>query len=109
MSKVKMCKNRLVFVIFSLKYLISQVYVCFLCVYLSPGQTRKHCCRNICDSQCFLECFPIFPPMETLLQKQILLPGKQECFLSSSETFDVSLVRFLLRKHYFSVCPPWEP
>jgi hypothetical protein len=58
MSKVKMCKNRLVFVIFSLKYLISQVYVRFLCVYLIPGQTRKHCCRNICDSQCFLECFP---------------------------------------------------
>ena len=22
---------------------------------LSPGQTRKHCCGNICDSRCFLK------------------------------------------------------
>ena len=80
----------------------------FLCVYLSPGQTRKHCCRNIRDSRCFLECIPFCPPVETMLRKQILLPRKQECFLSSSETFDVSQVRFLSRKHCFPVLPPWE-
>ena len=58
---------------------------------LSPGQTRKHCCRNICDSRCFLKCFPVCPPVETLLRKQNLLPEKQKCFLANSETFDVSL------------------
>ena len=58
---------------------------------LSPGQTRKHCCGNICDSRCFLKCFPVCPPMETLLRKQNLLPEKQKCFLANSETFDVSL------------------
>jgi hypothetical protein len=58
---------------------------------LSPGQTRKHCCGNICDSWCFLKCFPICPPMETLLRKQNLLPEKQKCFLANSETFDVSM------------------
>ena len=29
-------------------------------VLLSPGQTRKRC-GNICDSRCFLECFPCLP------------------------------------------------
>jgi hypothetical protein len=44
---------------------------------LSPGQTRKHCCGNICDSRCFLECFHVCLPVETLLRKQNL---KQKCF-----------------------------
>ena len=34
-------------------------------------------------------------------RKQNLLPGKQKCFLSNSETFHVSQVWFLLRKHCF--------
>jgi hypothetical protein len=51
----------------------------------------KHCCGNICDSRCFLKCFHVCPPVETLLRKQNLLPGKQKCFLQTSETFDVSL------------------
>jgi hypothetical protein len=41
--------------------------------------------------------------VETSLQKHNLLPEKQKCFLSDSETFHVSQVRFLLRKHYFQV------
>jgi hypothetical protein len=41
---------------------------------LSPGKTRKHC-----DSRCFLKCFHVCPPVETLLRKQNLLPGKQKC------------------------------
>ena len=71
--------------------------------YACPGQTRKHCCGNICDSRCFLKCFPVCPPVETLLRKQNLLPGKQKCFLSNSETFHVSQAWFLLRKHCFLV------
>jgi hypothetical protein len=60
---------------------------------LSPGQTRKHCCgKNICDSRGFLKCFPVCPPVETLLRKQNLLPEKQKCFLANSETFDLSYV-----------------
>ena len=55
---------------------------------------RKHC-----DSPCFLKCFCVCPPVETSLQKHNLLPEKQKCFLSNSETFHVSQVRFLLRKH----------
>ena len=42
-------------------------------------------------------------PVETSLQKHNLLPEKQKCFLSNSETFHVSQVRFLLRKHCFLV------
>jgi hypothetical protein len=67
------------------------------------GQTRKHCCGNICYSRCFLKCFHVCPPVETLLRKQSLLPGKQKCFLS--ETFDVSLCFSLM---FPSVCPLWE-
>ena len=73
-------------------------------VLLSPGQTRKHC-GNICDSRCFLECFPVCPPVETLLRKQNLLPEKQNCFLANSETFDVSLCFSLM---FPSVCPLWK-
>jgi hypothetical protein len=76
-----------------------------LCRVLSPGQTRKHCCGNICDSWCFLKCFPVCPPMETLLRKQNLLPEKQKCFLANSETFYVSLCFSLM---FPSVCPLWE-
>jgi hypothetical protein len=72
---------------------------------LSPGQTRKHCCGNICDSRCFLICFPVCPPVETLLRKQNLLPEKQNYFLANSETFDVSLCFSLM---FPSVCPLWE-
>jgi hypothetical protein len=71
----------------------------------SPGQTRKHCCGNICDSRCFLKCFPVCPPAETLLRKQNLLPEKQKCFLANSETFGVSLCLSLM---FPSVCPLWE-
>ena len=63
---------------------------------LSPGQTRKHCCGNICDSRCFLKCFPVCPRVETLL------PEKQKCFLANSEIFDVSLCFSLM---FPSVCP----
>jgi hypothetical protein len=62
-------------------------------------------CRNICDSRCFLRCFHVCPPVETLLRKQNLLPGKQKCFLSNSETFDVSLCFSLM---FPSVCPLLE-
>jgi hypothetical protein len=72
---------------------------------LSPGQTRKHCCGNICDSRCFFKCFPVCPPVETLLRKQNLLPEKQKCFLANSETFDVPLCFSLM---FPSVCPLWE-
>jgi hypothetical protein len=72
---------------------------------LSPGQTRKHCCGNICDSRCFLKCFPVCPHMETLLRKQNLLPEIQRCFLANSETFDVSLCFSLM---FPSVCPLLE-
>jgi hypothetical protein len=72
---------------------------------LSPGQTRKHCCGNICDSRCFIKCFPVCPPVETLLRKQNLLPEKQKCFLVNSETFDVSLCFSLM---FPSVCPLLE-
>ena len=66
-------------------------------------QTSKHCCGNtICDSRCFLKCFPVCPPVETLLRKQNLLPEKQNCFLANSETFDVSLCFSLM---FPSVCP----
>jgi hypothetical protein len=61
---------------------------------LSPGQTRKHCCGNICDSRCFLKCFPVCPPVETLLRKQNLLPEKQKCFLANSETLMFSYVSY---------------
>ena len=67
-----------------------------------PGQTRKHCCVKICDSRCFLKCFHVCPPVETLLRKQNLLPGKQKCFLAKSETFDVSLCISLM---FSCVCP----
>jgi hypothetical protein len=76
-----------------------------LSIVLSPGQTRKHCCGNICDSRCFLKCFPVCPPVETLLRKQNLLPEKQKCFLQNSETFDVSLCPSLM---FPSVCPLWD-
>ena len=79
--------------------------ISFLLVNLSPGQTRKHCDGNICDSRCFLKCFPVCPPVETLLRKQNLLPEKQKCFLANSETFDVSLCFSLM---FPSVCPLWE-
>ena len=72
---------------------------------LSLGQTRKHCCGNICDSRCFLKCFPVCPLVKTLLRKQNLLPGKQNCFLPISETSDVSLCFSLM---FPSVCPLWE-
>jgi hypothetical protein len=72
---------------------------------LSPGQTRKHCCGNICDSRCFLKCFPVCPPVETLLRKQNLLPEKQKCLLANSDTFNVSLCFSLM---FPSVCPLWE-
>ena len=68
----------------------------------------QHCCGNICDSWCFLDCFVVCPPVETLLWKQFLLPGKHKCFIPNSETFDVSRVGSLLQKHCFSVRPPWE-
>jgi hypothetical protein len=71
---------------------------------LSPEQTRKHSCGSICDSRCFIKCFPVCP-VETLLRKQNLLPGKQKCFLPTSETFDVSLCFSLM---FPSVCPLWE-
>ena len=61
---------------------------------LSPGQTRKHCCGNICDSRCFLKCFHVCPPVETTLPKQNLL-------LPNAETFDVSLCFSLM---FPSVC-----
>jgi hypothetical protein len=77
----------------------------FIGITLSPGQTRKHCCGNICDSRCFLKCFPVCPPVETLLRKQNLLPKKQKCFLPNSETFDVSLCFSLM---FPSVCSLWE-
>jgi hypothetical protein len=41
--------------------------------------------------------------VETSLQKHNLLPEKQKCFLSNLETFHVSQVQFLLRKHCFLV------
>ena len=58
--------------------------------------------ENICDSRCFLKCFPVCPPVETLLRKQNLLPEKQKCFLANLETFDVSLcfsLMFLVFAH----------
>ena len=75
------------------------------CWDFSLGQTRKHCCGNICDSRCFLKCIHVCPPVETLLRKQNLLPGKQKYFLANSETFDVSLCFSLM---FPSVCPLWE-
>ena len=80
----------------------------------------------MCDWRCFLKCFPVCPPVETLLRKHVwlamfpqsfpvcppaetllrkqnLLPGKQKCFLWNSETFHVSQAWFLLWKHCFLV------
>jgi hypothetical protein len=74
---------------------------------LSPGQTRKHCSGNICDSRCFLKCFPVCPPVETLLRKQNLLPEKKKCFLANSETLDVSLC-FSLMFPIVRLCPLLE-
>ena len=51
----------------------------------------------------FPQSFPVCPPAETLLRKWNLLPGKQKCFQSNSETFHVSQAWFLLRKHCFLV------
>jgi hypothetical protein len=47
----------------------------------------------------------VCPPVETLLRKQNLLPGKQKCFLPNPETFDVSLC---CSPMFPSVCPLWE-
>ena len=44
------------------------------------------------------QCFHVCPPRKTLLRKQNLLPRKQKCFPTNSETF-------LLRKQCFVVCP----
>jgi hypothetical protein len=52
---------------------------------LSPGQTRKHCCGNICDSRCFIKCFPVCPPVETLLREPNLLPEWREAKIFPSE------------------------
>jgi hypothetical protein len=42
---------------------------------LSPGQTRKHCCgKNICDSRCFLKCFPVCPPWKHCCGNKICFP-----------------------------------
>ena len=42
--------------------------------------------------------FPVSPPRETLLRKQNLLPRKQKCFSTNSETF-------LLRKQCETMFP----
>ena len=61
--------------------------------------------KHLSDSRCFLKCFPVCPPVETLVWKQNLLPEKQKCFLANSETFDVSQCFSLM---FPSVCPLWE-
>ena len=70
---------------------------------VKPWANQETLLRKHCDSPCFLKCFCVCPPVETSLQKHNLLPEKQKCFLSNSETFHVSQVRFLLRKHCFVV------
>lgn len=34
-------------------------------------------CCGCTESRCFLKCFSVFPPLEILLRKQNMLPGKQ--------------------------------
>ena len=82
----------------------------------SPGKTRKHCCGNICDFRCFLKCFPVCPPKETLLRKQNFLPRKKnvsykiqkhlmfpkcDCFCGNIVSLFAHM--FPARKHFFQI------
>lgn len=70
-----------------------------------PGWTMKHCCGNIWEFWCVLECSCAWPPMEILLRKQNLVPVRQKCSSVSFETFS-SRPRFLFRRKCFFICSP---
>ena len=100
--------------------------------FVHPG---KHCCENIWELLCFLECFPVCPPWETLLRKHLRIAVFPRMFpsLSTLGTLlrkhlriavflrmfpSLSTLGTLLRKHLriavfprmfpTAVCPPWE-
>ena len=64
----------------------------------SPGQTRKHCCGNICESRSFLKCFPVCHPWWVAKMFPIKFRNIS-CFPS---------VIFVAETLFPSVCPPWE-
>ena len=100
--------------------------------FVHPG---KHCWGNIWELLCFLECFPVCPPWETLLRKHLRIAVFPRMFPSLStletllrkhlriamfprtfpslstlgnivaETFENCYICFL---ECFPVCPPWE-
>ena len=99
--------------------------------FVHPG---KHCCGNIWELLCFLECFPVCPPWETLLRKHLRIAMFPRMFSSLStlgniveETFENCYVssnvsqfvhpgkhccgniwELLCFLECFPVCPPWE-
>ena len=94
----------------------------------------KHCCGNIWELLCFLECFPVCPPWETLLRTHLRIAMFPRMFPSLStlgnivaETFENCYVssnvsqfvdpgkhccgniwELLCFLECFPVCPPWE-
>ena len=74
---------------------------------ISPGQTRKHCCENICDSRCFLKCFSCLPT-----RGNIVAETKLACWLA--KMFPIKFrniscfpsVIFVAETLFPSGCPP---
>lgn len=65
----------------------SESPVCQLPVQALGKLRTLYCYGNILKLPCLLECFPVCPPLETLWRKQNLLPRKQKCSTTNSETF----------------------
>ena len=91
----------------SREFLLSRIQFIYMQYFdlnrLSPWQTRKHCCGNIC--RCFLKSLPTG---RNIVAETKFASREANCFLANSETFDHFDVSLCFSVMFPSVCPLLE-